>query len=168
MVIVAIGANLPGKDGSSPLQTCKRVSIALDRIAGLRLLAVSNWYETTPIPASAQPAYVNGAAALLGAADPVELLARLQAIEAAEGRVRGEANAARTLDLDIIAMGACMREAPDPILPHPRMHLRAFVLRPLLDLAPDWQHPVLHRSAAALLASLPDQGVRRLPSSHLQ
>ena len=52
--------------------------------------------------------------------------------------MRGEPNAARTLDLDIIDMGGMVRDAPDPILPHPRAHLRAFVLRPLAELAPDW------------------------------
>ena len=78
------------------------------------------------------------------------------------GRVRGERNAARTLDLDIIAMGdagSMVRAAPDPVLPHPRAHLRAFVLVPLLDVAPGWVHPVLRRSARDLLRELPEQGI---------
>jgi 2-amino-4-hydroxy-6-hydroxymethyldihydropteridine diphosphokinase len=87
----------------------------------------------------------------------------LQAIEADAGRTRGERNAARTLDLDIIAMGEggrTVRGAPDPILPHPRAHLRAFVLVPLLDVAPSWVHPVLGRGPEELLRDLPPQGVR--------
>ena len=81
------------------------------------------------------------------------------AIEAASGRRRSEANAARTLDLDIIAIGEMVRAAPDPILPHPRAHLRRFVLAPLADVAPGWVHPLLHETAAALLARLPADGV---------
>jgi 2-amino-4-hydroxy-6-hydroxymethyldihydropteridine diphosphokinase len=97
--------------------------------------------------------------------NPAALLAGLQAIERRGGRQRSVPNAARTLDLDIIAMGPegqAMRDAPDPILPHPRMHERGFVLAPLLDVAPDWVHPRLQRSARALLAGLPPQGVARL------
>jgi 2-amino-4-hydroxy-6-hydroxymethyldihydropteridine diphosphokinase len=94
--------------------------------------------------------------------EPESLLATLQMIETQAGRVRGLPNAARTLDLDIIAMDGLVRRAPDPILPHPRAHQRAFVLLPLTDIAPSWIHPVLGESAAALLADLPAQGVNRL------
>ena len=93
------------------------------------------------------------------------LLAWLQVIEADAGRSRSVPNAARTLDLDIIAMGdggQMVRAVPDPVLPHPRAHLRAFVLVPLLDVAPNWIHPVLRRSAGELLAALPPQEVAGL------
>ncbi len=162
MILVAIGANLPAVDGLPPLASCQRAAAALDGVGGLRLIAVSRWYETAPIPPSGQPNYVNGVAALAGEIAPAALLAALQAIERRFGRVRGEANAARTLDLDIVAMGDLIRAAPDPVLPHPRMHQRAFVLAPLLDVAPDWWHPVLGRSGRALLEALPDQGVALL------
>ncbi len=97
-----------------------------------------------------------------GEPDPAELLAALHAIEERAGRQRGQPNAARTLDLDIVAMGeagATVRMAPDPVLPHPRAHQRAFVLAPLLDVAPDWLHPVLLRPAGDLLAELPRQEI---------
>ena len=71
-------------------------------------------------------------------------------------------NAARTLDLDIIAIGGMVRTAPDPILPHPRAHLRAFVLLPLMDVAPTWVHPLFGKTAEELLADLPPQGVNVL------
>jgi 2-amino-4-hydroxy-6-hydroxymethyldihydropteridine diphosphokinase len=159
MIFVAIGANLPSGDGLSPLMTCRQAAAALDNVAGLRLTGLSRWYETAPIPPSGQPSYINGVARLEGAVAPDILLAGLQQIERSFGRVRGAPNAARTLDLDIIAMDDLVRAAPDPVLPHPRMHQRAFVLAPLLDLAPDWRHPVLGRPARALLDALPDQGV---------
>lgn len=160
MILVAIGANLPGPDGAPALQTCRRAAIALDTMSGVTLKGLSRWYETDPVPPSGQPPYINGVACLTGSPDPGALLAALQAIENAFGRVRSEPNAARTLDLDIVAIGDMVRAAPDPILPHPRAHLRGFVLAPLLDVAPDWVHPVLNRTAKNLLAALPPQGVR--------
>ncbi|HST74140.1 MAG TPA: 2-amino-4-hydroxy-6-hydroxymethyldihydropteridine diphosphokinase [Acetobacteraceae bacterium] len=160
MILVAIGANLPGRDGEPPVETCRRAIAAMRDIPGVRLVAVSRWYETAPVPPSAQPDYVNGVARLEGDIAPAVLLARLQAIEAAEGRRRGAPNAARTLDLDIIAMGDLVRAAPDPILPHPRAHLRRFVLAPLAEVAPGWVHPVLHRPVEALIAGLPPAPMR--------
>ena len=170
MILVGIGANLPAPDGATPLMTCRW---AVERLAGLprlRVDAVSQWYITSPVPPSGQPPYVNAVAQLSvepvsACIDPAALLAALQGIEADAGRVRGELNAARTLDLDIIAMGEkgrLVRAAPDPVLPHPRSHLRAFVLVPLLDVAPEWVHPVEGSTAAELLRRLPDQGVRLL------
>ncbi len=138
----------------------------MDLLPGVRLRGVSRWYLTSPVPPSGQPDYVNAVAALRVdpgyAADPALLLRHTMAIETACGRERGTPNAARTLDLDIIAIGDLVRASPDPILPHPRAHERAFVLLPLLDVAPDWIHPVLGRSARSLLADLPPQGIRPL------
>ena len=139
----------------------------LDALPHLRLSALSRWYSTDPLPPSSQPAYVNAIAVLrvapgATAPDPAVLLAWLQAIEADAGRLRSGPNAARTLDLDIIAMGdggQMVRAVLDPVLPHPRAHLRAFVLAPLLDVAPNWVHPVLRQRASDLLAALPPQGV---------
>jgi 2-amino-4-hydroxy-6-hydroxymethyldihydropteridine diphosphokinase len=87
------------------------------------------------------------------------LLAELQAIEARFGRVRGALNAARTLDLDIIDLNGMIRAVPSPILPHPRAHLRAFVLRPILDVAPGWRHPTLRQGVSFLLSSLAPQAI---------
>ncbi len=118
------------------------------------------------MPPSGQPPYVNAVASLVVdpgvMLDPAALLARLMAVEKACGRERSVPNAARTLDLDIIAIGDLVRAEPDPILPHPRAHERAFVLAPLADVAPDWVHPVLGRTAAALLADLPPQDIQPL------
>jgi 2-amino-4-hydroxy-6-hydroxymethyldihydropteridine diphosphokinase len=165
MILVGIGANLPASDGASPLSTCRAAAAALDVLPGLQTVGLSRWFRTAPVPPSGQPDYINGIARLRGTVDPAVLLAWLQAIEARAGRQRSTPDAARTLDLDVIAMGPAgqlCRESPDPILPHPRAHLRAFVLAPLLDVAPDWVHPALRQPAAALLAGLPPQGVRPL------
>ena len=174
MILVAVGANLPAGSGTTPLETCLDAVEALRAIPGLRVAAVSSWYETEPMPPSGQPPYVNGVARLEGAIDPAALLAALHAIEAGHGRTRAERNAARPLDLDVIAMddpaglpGAASleRHAPDPVVPHPRAHLRRFVLEPLRDVAPAWTHPALGRTVTELLADLAPQDVRRLPDA---
>jgi 2-amino-4-hydroxy-6-hydroxymethyldihydropteridine diphosphokinase len=170
MILIGIGANLPAPDGATPLEAARRAAAGLDSLPGLRLRALSRWYLTDPIPPSGQPEYVNAVAVLQvelldAEPEPSVLLATLQAIEAEAGRVRGEPNAPRTLDLDIIAMGGdgqLVRTAPDPVLPHPRAHLRAFVLAPLQDVAPGWIHPVLRRGVRDLLRDLPPQVVRVL------
>lgn len=169
IALVGIGANLPGLNGSMPIETCKRAVDMLSGTPGIHLVRLSRWFESAPVPPSGQPPYVNAVALLEvgpGALfDPAMLLACLMDIEAACGRERSLPDAARTLDLDIIGIDNLVREAPDPILPHPRAHLRAFVLAPLADVAPDWVHPVLARSVVDLLAELPPQAIR--PVSHL-
>jgi 2-amino-4-hydroxy-6-hydroxymethyldihydropteridine diphosphokinase len=164
MILVAIGANLPGPDGAPPLETCRAAVRAMAALPGVRVDALSRWYETEPVPPSGQPNYVNGVARLRrvpGAAiTPEELLAAVQSIETQFGRRRAEINAARTLDLDLIDMDGLVRDSPDPILPHPRAHLRAFVLLPLLDVAPDWVHPRTGQTARALLEAVGPAGVR--------
>jgi 2-amino-4-hydroxy-6-hydroxymethyldihydropteridine diphosphokinase len=105
------------------------------------------------------------------ALSPQEVLASLHAIEAELGRQRVERNEARSIDLDIIAFGNMILNGPTPpIVPHPRMVDRAFVLLPLADLAPDWRHPATGERISALIARLPrDQVTRPLqetPSGH--
>ena len=171
MILISIGANLPGADGASPLETCQRAAIALDALPGLRLRGLSRWFATAPVlsPAQAQlpqPTYVNGVAHLVATGgagiDPAWLLHCLMTIETEAGRVRSVPNAPRVLDLDIVAMGATVRASPDPVLPHPRAHLRAFVLVPLVEVAPGWVHPVLHQPVEALRDALPPQEIRVL------
>jgi 2-amino-4-hydroxy-6-hydroxymethyldihydropteridine diphosphokinase len=160
MILVAIGANLPMPDGTIALHSCMAAADAVRAIPGLEFVALSPWYRTAPVPRAAQPDYCNGMIRLAGDIAPEQLLAALQQIEQSFGRVPGARNAARVLDLDIIDLNGTVRAVPDPVLPHPRAHLRAFVLRPLLDVAPGWRHPVLRRSVATLLAELPPQAIR--------
>jgi 2-amino-4-hydroxy-6-hydroxymethyldihydropteridine diphosphokinase len=160
-MLIAIGANLPAGDGAPPLESCKAALAALDALPGLRVVAASRWWESAPIPPNpAAPRYVNGVALLEGAADAERLLDALQAIENAAGRTRPYPNAPRVLDLDIIDLDGLVRDAPDPVLPHPRAHLRGFVLYPLAEVAPGWVHPRLKKPVAVLIAALPPQDLR--------
>lgn len=156
MVLIAVGANLPGPWGEQPVETCRRAVLELGRLPGLRVTAVSRWYRSAPQPPADQPDYANGVVRLSGVADPPDLLRRLQAIEQAGGRVRGVRHDARTLDLDIIDIDGQVRAAPDPVLPHPRARQRAFVLLPLQEVAPGWMEPRTRQPVAALLAALQD------------
>jgi 2-amino-4-hydroxy-6-hydroxymethyldihydropteridine diphosphokinase len=146
-VIVALGSNMPGSYGSSPA-LLEAALAALDA-HGLRVIARSGWWRSAAWPDPAGPGYTNGVAIVETALGPVETLEALHAIEAAFGRVRGEANAARTLDLDLVAYGRVISEAP--ALPHPRAAERRFVMGPLAEIAPVWTHPVLGESAGQLL-----------------
>jgi len=161
--IVAIGANLPGPAGEPPAITCRRAAEALGGIAGFRRIAVSPWYSSAAWPDPSDPPYVNGAALLEGEGDPAELLAALHGLEDAAGRRRSVPNAPRPLDLDLVAMGDRVIRTPALTLPHPRAHERAFVMVPVADIAPDWRHPVLGRTAREIAAALPRDGVARLP-----
>lgn len=117
----------------------------------------SRLYRSAPVPPSDQPWYVNAVARIETDRSPRDLLALLHRIEAAYGRERREVNGARTLDLDLLAYGDVVLRGGDgaPVLPHPRMHQRAFVLLPLREVAPDWHHPVLGQTVDDLIAALP-------------
>ena len=130
------------------------------------LSARSRWYWSAPIPPSAQPLFVNGVCALETALPPRQLLAALHVIEARFGRARAQANAARVLDLDLLTYGErILRLADGLVLPHPRLHRRAFVLRPLADIAPGWRHPVLGLPVETLLAACAGQWLTPLPAA---
>lgn len=126
------------------------------------LLVGQSWlYRSVPIDAKG-PDYTNAVAALDTTLPAPELLARLHAIEQAHGRQRPYRNAPRTLDLDLLCVDQQQVHSPTLTLPHPRLHLRAFVLLPLLDLAPDLSLPGLGLLRDHLPA-LAGQGVQRLP-----
>ena len=145
-------------DGRTPIRICREATTALGRLPGWRLAKVSRWYRTVPDPpVPGAPLFVNGLALLegeRGVSDPASLLATLHGLEDEAGRARPFPSAPRTLDLDLIAVDDLRRDAA-PILPHPRAHLRRFVLQPLTDVWPGWRHPVLGRTAEELLADLP-------------
>jgi 2-amino-4-hydroxy-6-hydroxymethyldihydropteridine diphosphokinase len=158
---IGLGANLPHPRFGPPRATLEHV-LTLFPAAGLRVLARSPWYESAPVPASDQPWYVNGVVRVATALSPREVLANLHAIEAELGRQRVERNEARWVDLDIIAFGNMILSGPNaPIVPHPRMTERAFVLLPLGDLAPDWRHPATGDRISSLIARLPRDQITR-------
>jgi 7,8-dihydro-6-hydroxymethylpterin- pyrophosphokinase len=134
---------------------------ALSRLPETRLLRLSPVYETDPV-GPPQPPYLNMVAELETELSPKGLLAEMLRIEKALGRERRERWGPRTLDLDLLLYGDLVLEEAGLSVPHPRLHERAFVLVPLLDLLPEGRHPLLGQSFAELLASLDASSVRPL------
>ncbi|MGH7034204.1 MAG: 2-amino-4-hydroxy-6-hydroxymethyldihydropteridine diphosphokinase, partial [Stellaceae bacterium] len=125
------------------------------KASGARIVARSRWFRTAPVPPSDQAWFVNAVAHVETALEPMELLALLQKIERTFGRRRAVRNEARPLDLDLLEYDGRILDTPGLVLPHPRLHLRAFVLLPLQDVAPGWRHPVLGETVSELIAKLP-------------
>jgi dihydropteroate synthase len=153
MILVALGANLPGAY-ASPRAALEDAMRRMEAV-GLVITARSRVYLTAPVPISDQPWYHNAVVAIRTDLPPHDLLGVLRSIESAMGRVRSVPNAARVIDLDVIAYNDDIINTPDLVIPHPRMHERAFVLKPLRDVAPDWVHPHLKKPVNALIAALP-------------
>ncbi|RVT82285.1 2-amino-4-hydroxy-6-hydroxymethyldihydropteridine diphosphokinase [Rhodobacteraceae bacterium CCMM004] len=183
-VFIALGGNATIQ-GTTLTEVLNSAVTALD-CADLRLVAASRLYRTPAFPAGSGPDYVNGAARFATTVSPQAVLDRLHEVEARFWRRRDQRWGARTLDLDLLAVGDAVipdratydrwralppdrqaAEAPDRlILPHPRMQDRAFVLVPLAEIAPDWTHPVDGRTPGQMLAALPEdatEGIRPLP-----
>lgn len=162
MILIGVGANLPSPRHGPPRATCGGALAALAE-AELSIVQRSQWYKSAPVPVSDQPWFVNGVVRVKTTLDPSRLLDLLLKTEESFGRRRGELNAARILDLDLLAYGEMVtdREQPNsdgmgaPVVPHPRMHERPFVLLPLRDVAPGWRHPVSGMSVENLIRALP-------------
>ncbi|MBQ1764410.1 MAG: 2-amino-4-hydroxy-6-hydroxymethyldihydropteridine diphosphokinase [Aquincola sp.] len=154
-IFVGLGANL-----GDARATLEAALAALAALPDTRLMARSSYYRTAPVDAGG-PDYLNAVAELRSGLAPEALLDALQAIEQQHGRERPYRNAPRTLDLDLLLVGALRLDAPRLTLPHPRLHQRAFVLAPLAELAPELAIYGLG-DVSTLLAACADQRIERL------
>ena len=163
-IFIGLGGNLDHPTYGAPRHVLEAALAELSR-RGVAVRQVSPWYRTAPVPASDQPWYVNAVAEVATDLTADRLLALMHEVEDIYGRVRTVPNAARLIDLDLLDFqGEMAPGGPGrAILPHPRLEGRAFVLRPLADLAPDWRHPRSGTPIQALLADLPaDQVIEKL------
>ena len=157
MIIIALGSNMPGLWGS-PKQTIIQALNKLDD-NGIHVISVSEAYHTVPYGLTSEIPFVNAVAIATTPMPPLALLRVLKRIEANSGRSRSQKLEPRTLDLDIIAYHERIYNWKTHgnfsglrvVLPHPQAHSRAFVLRPLAELAPSWHHPVFGLTARGLL-----------------
>ncbi|MDD5557334.1 MAG: 2-amino-4-hydroxy-6-hydroxymethyldihydropteridine diphosphokinase [bacterium] len=123
-------------------------------VGGVRVRRTSSLYDTEPVGGPPQPPFLNAAVEVETAMRPERLLAALRSIEEAMGRVRGERDGPRVIDLDILLFGDRVAGSESLTVPHPRLLERRFALEPLAEIAPGAVHPVAKRTAAELLEML--------------
>jgi 2-amino-4-hydroxy-6-hydroxymethyldihydropteridine diphosphokinase len=167
-VVVGLGANSPGAWGT-PAETIAKALGEIERLS-VAVLAVSPLYQTAAVGNARQPPYINAVALLDTSLSPDALLRVLKEIERRSGRRGGRPWGPRSLDMDIVDYRGLVRHwhggQPDfaragqrpLVLPHPLAHKRPFVLRPLLDIAPNWRHPALGQSARTLWRRISKRG----------
>ena len=150
---IGVGSNIGHK-----IDHCKRAISLMGRLEGCSIRVQSPFYRTEPVGVEGQDLYVNGVVGVDTDLSADTLLKCLLEIEAHMGRVRRKKWDARVIDLDILLFGSRIIQKPDLIVPHPLMHLRRFVLTPMLQIAPNLIHPVLCKSIRELAGSLPEDG----------
>jgi 2-amino-4-hydroxy-6-hydroxymethyldihydropteridine diphosphokinase len=152
---IAMGSNVAGRF-ASPAEAVEAAIAAL-QATEITMISRSRLYRSVAWPDPADPEFINAVIAVETSLAPDALLARLHGVEAEFGRERRQMNAPRTLDLDIVDFaGRVSTFGESPILPHPRLADRAFVLLPLAEIAPDWRHPVTGVPIGDLIRALPD------------
>ncbi|HWE05679.1 MAG TPA: 2-amino-4-hydroxy-6-hydroxymethyldihydropteridine diphosphokinase [Rhizomicrobium sp.] len=154
MILIALGANLPSPAG--PPRATLEAALHELRRRNISVPARSNFYKSRAWPDPREPCFINAVAEIEAKQTPRELLVLMREIEIMFGRTITRRNAPRTLDLDLLDYNGLV-EAGTPILPHPRLQERAFVLVPLSDVAPDWRHPVSGLGVRTLIAALPSE-----------
>ena len=157
MILVAIGSNLNSDLYGSPYNNCIEVIKFLEKY--FLVSSVSKFYETEPMPKSDQPWYVNCVICIKTDLKPLEILSKMLHLEIKFGRIRKFKNEPRIIDLDLLSYNDIILNDNELILPHPRMHLRRFVMQPICDLDPEWVHPVIKKKSKSLLKSLAKQKI---------
>jgi 2-amino-4-hydroxy-6-hydroxymethyldihydropteridine diphosphokinase len=157
LVLIGLGGNT----GEPP----RTLATAVEALRGiLGEVRTSALYRTAPVGFADQPDFANLVVRGWTTLVPLELLRALQEVEQRLGRRRSFRNAPRAVDLDLLAYGDLVVDSAELVLPHPRLHERAFVLVPLRDVAPEWRHPISGRNAAEMLETAPPARVEPWPA----
>lgn len=146
VALLGLGANL-GEPAAQIREAIRQLSLVV------RVMDVSSLYLTEPVGGPDQPSFINAVCSVRTGLTPAALLALCRAVEEAMGRRRRRRDEPRTIDIDVLAYDDVVLSTDELTVPHPRMHLRGFVLHPLREIAPDWRHPVQKLTAAEMLAA---------------
>tara|TARA_B100001029_G_C14909961_1_gene365904 strand:- start:13 stop:510 length:498 start_codon:yes stop_codon:yes gene_type:complete len=157
MILIAVGSNLESKQFGLPYDNCLQ-AIKLIR-KKFNVERVSEFYKSEPIPKSKQPWFVNAVIEIVTKNEPEKILEELLNLEKYFKRQRKNKNEPRVIDLDLLSYNDMILETDSLIIPHPRMHHRKFVIKPICDINPLWRHPLLNKTAKDLLKKLANQKI---------
>jgi 2-amino-4-hydroxy-6-hydroxymethyldihydropteridine diphosphokinase len=157
VILIGLGANLVHPEFGAPINTLAAAVAEIGKT--LPVVSRSRWYSSAPVPHSDQPWFVNAVVQIKSDLSLYETLDFLHSVEKFFGRVRERKWEARVLDIDLLVFEDVITENKDqkigPVVPHPFIQDRAFVLAPLAEIAPDWRHPVFKKRAQEMLENLP-------------
>ena len=163
-IIIGIGGNLHSSKGLHPIEIGQK-AIKILQTMSINVEKQSNWYRSDPIPKSDQPKFFNSIIVAKTNLNELDVLISLHKIEDNLGRLRKNTNEARVIDLDLIDYSSKILESENIKIPHPRAHLRRFVMEPLFEIEKDWIHPIFKLSVTEILNKLDKQQIELFSKS---
>ena len=158
---IAVGSNINSPEGFSPIKNCNNAINELSKF-NIKIIQKSSWYLSEPIPKSSQPKFYNSVFLCNSNHNPNKVLKIIDIVEQKFGRVRVFRNMSRCIDLDIISFNRTVKNSLLLTIPHPRMHLRKFVLLPLFEIDSHWLHPLLKKNIQFFLEKVKCQKIKKL------
>ena len=159
--VIAIGSNIKSPEGYEPIKNCNNAIIELSKFK-INIIQRSSWYLSEPIPKSSQPNFYNSVLLCCSDHNADKVLKIIQIVENKFGRIRIFKNMSRCIDIDIISFNGNVKNSLLLTVPHPRMHLRKFVLLPLFEIHSNWSHPVLKKNIKFFLKKVKYQRIKKL------
>ena len=159
--IIAVGSNINSPEGFNPIENCNKAINELSKF-NIKIIQTSSWYLSEPIPKSSQPKYYNSVFLCNSNHNVNKVLKIIQIVEQKFGRVRVFKNMPRCIDLDIISFNGNVKNSLLLTIPHPRMHLRKFVLLPLFEIYPNWSHPLFKKNIKYFLEKVKYQRLKKI------
>jgi len=159
--IIAVGSNINSPEGFHPIENCNKAINELSKF-NIKIIQKSSWYLSEPIPKSSQPKYYNSVFLCNSNHNVNKVLKIIHIVEQKFGRVRVFKNMPRCIDLDIISFNGNVKNSLLLKIPHPRMHLRKFVLLPLFEIDAHWLHPLLKKNIQFFLEKVKCQKIKKL------
>ena len=158
---IAVGSNIDSPEGFNPIKNCNNAINELSKF-NIKIIQKSSWYLSEPIPKSSQPKFYNSVLLCDANYNAQKVLKIIQIVEQKFGRVRVFKNMPRCIDLDIISFNGDIKKSLLLTIPHPRMHLRNFVLLPLFEIDSNWLHPLLKKNIKYFLEKVKCQKIIKL------